>query len=88
MRTIRISVGLLSLLAGPGAIAEDAVAPVPAAAPSVAAQAPKAEQRSKKGKNTREKEAEGTEAPNRFKTDTVIKSQYQLNGQSLEVDPD
>ena len=36
----------------------------------------------------REKETEGTEAPNRFKTDTIIRSQYQLDGKPLEVDPD
>ena len=36
----------------------------------------------------REKEAEGTQAPNRFQADTVIKSQYKLDGQLLEVDPD
>jgi hypothetical protein len=43
---------------------------------------------SSKGKVTREKEAEGTQAPKRFDTDIVIKSQYQLNGQALEVDTD
>jgi hypothetical protein len=42
----------------------------------------------KKGRVTREKEAEGTEAPNRFEADTVLKSQYRLDGQPLEVDPD
>lgn len=41
-----------------------------------------------KGKVTREKETEGTEAPDRFEADTVIKSQYQLDGKQLEVDPD
>ena len=35
-----------------------------------------------------EKETEGTEAPNRFKADTVIWSPYRLNGKPLEVDPD
>ena len=34
------------------------------------------------------KETEGTTAPNRFEADTVIKSQYKLNGEPLEVDPD
>ncbi|MFN7684998.1 MAG: hypothetical protein ACK5QT_06260 [Oligoflexia bacterium] len=34
------------------------------------------------------REAEGTEAPNRFEAETVIKSYYQQNGQPLEVDPD
>lgn len=41
-----------------------------------------------KGKRIREKEAEGTEALNRFEADTVIKSKYKLNGEPLEVDPD
>ena len=39
-------------------------------------------------RGAREKEAEGTQAPNRFEADTVIKSQYKLDGQPLEVDPD
>ena len=44
----------------------------------------------KKGKRARgeAKEAEGTEAPNRFEGDPIIKSKYQLNGEPLEVDPD
>lgn len=41
-----------------------------------------------KGNATREKETEGTEAPDRFEADTVIKSQYKLDGKQLEVDPD
>jgi hypothetical protein len=44
--------------------------------------------KAKGGKGTREKDADGSEAPDRFKADTVIKSQYKLNGQPLEVDPD
>ena len=36
----------------------------------------------------RDKEAEGSKAPNRFEADTVLKSQYTLDGQPLEVDPD
>lgn len=44
--------------------------------------------KAKGGKGTREKDTDGTEAPDRFKADTVIKSQYKLNGQPLEVDPD
>lgn len=42
----------------------------------------------KGGSHSREKEAEGTEAYDRFKADTAIKSRYHLNGQPLEVDPD
>lgn len=36
----------------------------------------------------REKEAEGSEAKNRFTQDPVVKSQYRIGGQALEVDPD
>jgi len=39
--------------------------------------------REKHGQNT-----EGTEAPNRFEADPVIKSRYESGGRSLEVDPD
>jgi hypothetical protein len=42
----------------------------------------------KKRKARVEQDAEGTEALGRFKADTVIKSQYRLNGEQLEVDPD
>lgn len=42
----------------------------------------------KKGKAPREKETEGTEAPDRFQADAVIKSEYELDGKKLEVDPD
>ena len=34
------------------------------------------------------KDADGTTAPNRFEAETVIKSQYTLEGKTLEVDPD
>jgi hypothetical protein len=44
--------------------------------------------KSKGSKRTREKDADGSQAPDRFQADTVIKSQYKLNGQPLEVDPD
>lgn len=42
----------------------------------------------KKGKRTRETEAEGSEAPRRFEGDPIIKSRYEHNGEPLEVDPD
>ena len=44
--------------------------------------------RASKGGNSSEKDYEGTEAPNRFEARSVPKSQYQNNGESLEVDPD
>ncbi len=34
------------------------------------------------------KEAEGTQAPKRFEVESAIKSQYKLDGVSIEVDPD
>ncbi|MEN9722096.1 MAG: hypothetical protein RJB38_82 [Pseudomonadota bacterium] len=34
------------------------------------------------------RDAEGTAAPDRFEAETVIKSQYLLDGKTLEVDPD
>ena len=34
------------------------------------------------------KETDGTTAANRFQAETVIKSQYKLDGEQLEVDPD
>ena len=43
----------------------------------------------KKNKNvSSQKEAEGTEALDRFEAETVIKSRYHHNGEALEVDPD
>lgn len=49
---------------------------------------PKPAPKKTKGRRIREKETEGTEALGRFEADIVIESQYQLNGQPLEVDPD
>lgn len=42
-------------------------------------------ERVNKGEN---KETDGTTAANRFQAETVIKSQYKLDGEQLEVDPD
>jgi hypothetical protein len=39
-------------------------------------------------RNIREKDAEGTEAKNRFEVDNLLKSQYHLDGKPLEVDTD
>ena len=41
-----------------------------------------------KRRHVREKEAEGTQAPNRFDADINLKSKYEYNGKSLEVDTD
>jgi hypothetical protein len=59
--------------------------PAPSAPGAGPATAPR---KAQGGKRAGEKEAEGTQAPNRFQADTVIKSQYKLDGQPLEVDPD
>ncbi len=42
----------------------------------------------RKVKRVREKEADGSQAPNRFSGDPVIRSRYKVNSQALEVDPD
>jgi hypothetical protein len=70
---------------GAAALADEpAPAGVPAAEPSARVRLKAA----RKTKHPREKETEGTEAPDRFEADTVIKSQYELDGKPLEVDPD
>jgi hypothetical protein len=54
-----------------------------------AAEAPKvSHSKSTRKVSPGEKETDGTTAANRFEADTVIKSQYKLNGEQLEVDPD
>ncbi len=68
--------------------------PAPPSVPSSVLVAPSSTDRpvgqhkKSKGKIAREKDAEGTKAPNRFNAETIIKSKYELNGQSLEVDTD
>ena len=42
----------------------------------------------KRGPRREQKETEGTEAPERFEADTIIKSPYSVDGKPLEVDPD
>jgi hypothetical protein len=73
-----------------GSRADETVAPASASTTSAAPAAPvkPAKARNPKGKRSREKEIEGTEARDRFQADTVIKSKYQFNGEQLEVDPD
>ena len=61
--------------------------PAPAAS-TVKKTQPKLKETKKRKGFRGEKEAEGTEAADRFEADTVIKSKYRLNGESLEVDPD
>jgi hypothetical protein len=90
-----LSVAVADDTSAPATPAAPAVESAPAATPAApaassgdeeeAAPAPKPK---KVRRGVREKEAEGTQAPNRFEADTVIKSQYKLDGQPLEVDPD
>lgn len=61
---------------------EDAPIPQPSSSPEILNNNPKIK------KVRGEKEAEGTEAADRFEANTVIKSKYSLNGELLEVDPD
>ena len=72
--------------------AEPATGPQSAPSPAVPTESAlkqKLPLKKSKGKKTREKEAtEGTEALDRFEANTIIKSRYTLDGQSLEVDPD
>jgi hypothetical protein len=72
--------------------APSAVQPAQAARAESPAQPPVVKKKSArpgaKGKRPREKDAEGSEAADRFEADTVIKSKYRLNGEPLEVDPD
>lgn len=77
-------IALILLTVGLLAVAEEP-APRPVSSPTLA---PAATVSKAKGKNAREKETEGTQALNRFETDTIIKSRYHLDGQPLEVDPD
>jgi hypothetical protein len=100
----RWPIPLLSLLmlvalawASPARAEESEGTPAPAAsaasggAPSGGEAAAPAPAQPKKGGRVRErapKDTEGTEALGRFEANTVIKSQYKLGGEPLEVDPD
>jgi hypothetical protein len=79
---------ILILLLPTLALAEDPSGISPVVDTTPAPQAVKTPAAKKKGKRFREKEAEGSEAADRFEADTVIKSKYEHNGQPLEVDPD
>ena len=71
---------------------EPAPAPEAPAAPTKPAAGAKRTKKKLKGSRSGEKEIEGTQAPNspqfRNSDDNVVKSQYRLNGEPLEVDPD
>jgi hypothetical protein len=45
------------------------------------------ESAARKGKRSG-RQAEGSQAPNKFEADPVMKSRYQMHGRPLEVDPD
>jgi hypothetical protein len=90
-QTLALGTVLASLagVSSSGAQAQTTEASAPVAEPSPGVN-PEVQVKTSSGgaKRTREKEAEGTEARDRFKADTVIKSKYKLDGQPLEVDPD
>jgi hypothetical protein len=95
--TLVFSISMLPSLAQAEGPAPAAPAAETAAVAPPAAFAPKdGEKQAAMGKSrksrgvgsSREKETEGTEAYDRFKADTVLKSKYELDGKSLEVDPD
>ena len=65
---------------------DEVLAPGMSAAPQ--APSPTSTRRPRDAKRDSGKDAEGTAAPNRFEVETVIKSQYTLDGKPLEVDPD
>lgn len=44
--------------------------------------------RKKNRRRYRERSTEGTKAPKQFSAESVIKSEYKINGRRLEVDPD
>jgi hypothetical protein len=69
--------------------AKSATAPMTPAAEASPTQEKKSKKNQSKGKRVREREQEeGTQAPDRFEANTVIKSKYYYNGEPLEVDPD
>ena len=80
-----LSFGVFSLALNVGIKSERAWAETEAVKPNSKKAVAKG---TRKAKRKSEKEAEGSEARNRFEADTVIKSKYQLNGDPLEVDPD
>ena len=81
-----VLIGCLGILGAPIAWAEEGLAtPVPVPAPTLTTKSPLIQ---KRGKRREQKETEGTEAPERFEADTILKSPYSVDGQPLEVDPD
>lgn len=77
----------------PSAFAMDGASPLPASeGPVLEKKSPQMNSKKTEKRRDRrtplEKETEGTEALDRFEAETVLKSKYQIDGQSLEVDPD
>jgi hypothetical protein len=89
-----VAILLLGLVGFSGARAEESPAEVAAPSPvPVPSTIPEVMKRKspliqKRGKRREQKETEGSEAPNRFEADTILKSPYVDGGQPLEVDPD
>ena len=72
----------------PGASTPSIAGPSPAT-PALSVESSAAPASDKKRPKRKEaKETEGSVAPGRFEAETILKSQYHLNGQQLEVDPD
>lgn len=93
MRALGLVTALLSLAAGAmigpaRALDDEALPPGSGQASEAKASAPTASRKPRRSLMPAQKDAEGTEAPNRFQADTVIKSTYKFEGKTLEVDPD
>ena len=75
---------ILSIFLGSSTWAREPKKVTPTASPSPQAQKTPAKKKSREAT----KDTDGTVALDRFEADTVIKSQYTLDGKPLEVDPD
>ncbi len=85
--TMKFWVPLILAIAPCLAVAEENVAVNPGSGVTNAP-TPALPRKARKNRSTRNKETEGTQAQNRFEPTPVLRSQYQFEGQHLEVDPD
>lgn len=83
-----IFLSFLPLISAWAENAPDALSPTSRPAVSESTGTIDKSKKKKKAKRVEQKENEGTQAKGRFEADTILKSEYQLNGQPLEVDPD
>ena len=84
MRVLVVSLINLAVLCSPASAADPLPGPTAIKAKSPLIQG----KQGKRGKRREQKETEGSEAPDRFEADTILKSVYHDRGQPLEVDPD